>query len=154
MPTARGPTPWARHDRPMTGRLWLDETGLVTLPTGRRVRGRRSIDTVSPADFALLLGHCRVPPWSHRYVRWLDFWIPSDGADALDALHEAHRRSRIGERVEVTCRGGIGRTGTALAALAILDGLTPNQALAWVRHNYHPHAVETPWQRRWLRTVR
>src|SRR6266566_8802826 len=124
----------------MTGKLWLDETGLVTLPTGLRVRGRRSIDTVSPADFALLLGRGRAPPWPHRYIRWPDFWIPSDGADALDALHEAYRRSQNGERVEVTCRRGIGRTGTALAALAILDGLPPNQAVAWVRFNYHPRA--------------
>jgi hypothetical protein len=137
----------------MTSTPWLDDTGLVTLPTGPRVRGRRSIDTVSPADFALLLGRGLVPPWPHRHVHWPDFWIPSDSADTLDALHQAYRRAQNGERVEVTCRGGIGRTGTALAALAILDGLSPNQAVAWIRHNYHPRAVETPWQRRWLRTV-
>ena len=73
--------------------------------------------------------------------------------DALDALHEAHRRAAAGERVEVTCRGGVGRTGTALAALAVLDGLSPSEAVGWVRQRYHPMAVETPWQRWWLRTV-
>jgi hypothetical protein len=137
----------------MTSTPWLDDTGLVTLPTGPRVRGRRLSDTASPADFALLLADGPVPTWPHRSVRWPDFWIPSDRADALDALHEAHRRAHAGERVEVTCRGGIGRTGTALAALAILDGLPPSQAVTWIRDNYHPRAVETPWQRRWLRTV-
>jgi protein-tyrosine phosphatase len=56
--------------------------------------------------------------------------------------------------VEVACRGGVGRTGTALAALAVLDGLSPGEAVRWVRREYHPRAVETPWQRWWLRRVR
>lgn len=137
----------------MTSTPWLDDTGLVTFPSGRRVRGRRAGDTVSSADFTLLLAGGAVPTWPHRRIRWPDFWIPIDRADALDALHEAHRRAGNLERVEVACRGGIGRTGTALAALAILDGLAPSQAVAWLRDNYHSRAVETPWQRRWLRTV-
>ncbi|HEY7224376.1 MAG TPA: hypothetical protein VH561_12425 [Micromonosporaceae bacterium] len=57
-------------------------------------------------------------------------------------------------RVEVACRGGRGRTGTALAALSILDGLAPRAALAWLRRTYDPGAVETPWQRWWLCRVR
>lgn len=138
----------------MTSTPWLDDSGLVTLPTGPRVRGRRSSDNVSPADFALVLGDSPLPSWPYLYVRWRDFWIPSDRVRALDALHEALRRAHAGERVEVICGGGIGRTGTALAALAILDGLSPNQAVDWIRDNYHSRAVETPWQRRWLRTVR
>ncbi len=138
----------------MTSNNWLDDSGLVTLPAGPRVRGRRLSDTVSPADFALLLAEGPVPAWPQRRIRWPDFWIPINGADALDALHEAHRRAHAGERVEVTCRSGIGRTGTALAALAILDGLSPAQAVTWIRAKYNHGAVETPWQRIWLRTVR
>ncbi len=137
-----------------TSNPWREETGLVTLPTGPRVRGRRLNDPASTADFALLLAGGPAPPWPHRSIRWPDFWIPVDRADALDALHEAHRRAHAGERVEVTCRGGIGRTGTALAALAILDGLPAKHAVTWIRTHYHPGAVETPWQRLWLRTVR
>lgn len=133
---------------------WLDDSGLITLPTGPRVRGRRSSDQVSPADFALVLGDSDLPSWRYRHIRWRDFWIPSDRAQALDALHEALRRAHEGERVEVICSGGIGRTGTALAALAILDGLSPKEAVTWIRDNFHPRAVETPWQQRWLRKVR
>jgi hypothetical protein len=132
---------------------WDDDTSVVPLPGGARVRGRRLRDPVSPADFALVLTPGPVPPWPHRRIRWPDFWIPLDHADALDGLREALRRAAAGERVEVACRGGVGRTGTALAALAVLDGLTPEEALAWVRRSYHPRAVETPWQRRWLRRV-
>lgn len=128
--------------------------GVVTLPGGARVRGRRVADRGVPADFTLLLAAGPVPPWPHRRVRWPDFWVPLDREDAVAALREAHERAYAGERVEVACRGGVGRTGTALAALAVLDGLAPADAVAFVRTAYHPRAVETPWQRRWLRRVR
>ncbi len=128
--------------------------GEVTLPGGARVTGRRLRDQpANPADFALVLADGPAPPWPTRRVRWPDFWVPLDRTDALDALRDAHRRAYAGERVEVACHGGIGRTGTALAALAILDGLDVRAAVAWVRREYHPRAVETPWQRRWLRHV-
>jgi Protein-tyrosine phosphatase len=140
------------HDVGITS--WEDETGLVTLPGGARVRGRRLGAPASPADFALVLGKGAPPAWPFRRVRWPDFGVPADRDDALDALGEAHRRALAGERVEVACRGGVGRTGTALAALAVLDGLHPGQAVAWVRGHYHRRAVETPWQRRWLHNLR
>src|SRR6187401_2999257 len=136
------------------GEGWEDEAGLVVLPSGVRVRGRRIGDVASPADFALVLADGPVPAWAHRRIRWPDFWVPLDRADALDALREAHRRAVAGERVEVACKGGVGRTGTALAALAILDGLAPGDAVHWVRATYHRKAVETPWQRWWLRHIR
>ncbi|RBI99912.1 protein phosphatase, partial [Micromonospora provocatoris] len=91
---------------------WTDRTGLLTLPRGRhrtRPQGRRP---ASPADFALLLAPGPEPEWPYRRVRWPDFWIPADRADALDALREAWRRAYAGERVEVACHGGVGRTGT------------------------------------------
>jgi protein-tyrosine phosphatase len=128
--------------------------GWVSLPGGARVRGRRLAEPASPVDFTLVLGTGPVPAWPYRCLRWPDFWVPLDRADALDALREAHRRATHGERVEVACRGGVGRTGTALAALAVLDGVTPDEAVGWVRATYHRRAVETPWQRRWLRRVR
>ena len=80
--------------------------------------------------------------------------MPLDPDDALATLREVTARARSGQRVEVACPGGVGRTGTALAALAVLDGLEPAAAVSWVRQRYHPRAVETPWQRRWLRHVR
>ena len=117
------------------------------------MRGRRLRDPATPADFALVLADGPQPSWPHRRVGWPDFWIPVDTADALAALHEARARAAAGDRVEVACGGGIGRTGTALAALAVLDGLPPADAVTWVRRAYHPRAVETPWQRWWLRRV-
>lgn len=77
-------------------------------------------------EFGLYLQGRPPPPmsWSSRWVRWLDWWLPIDRADALDALLELLRRAEA-ERVEVACSGGHGRTGTAPACLAVLDGV-PN----------------------------
>ncbi len=127
--------------------------GVVTLPRGAQVRGRRLGDACASVDFTLILGRGRAPSWSCRRISWPDFWVPTDRTDAVAALAEAHRRAYAGERVEVACRGGVGRTGTALAALAVLDELDPAEAVALVRASYHPRAVETPWQRRWLTTL-
>ncbi|WP_307821405.1 protein-tyrosine phosphatase family protein [Micromonospora humidisoli] len=132
---------------------WSSSVGVITLPSGATVRGRRVADAVSPADFALILAPGPTPLWAHRRIRWPDFWVPTDRADALDAFREALRRAHAGDRVEAACRGGIGRTGTTLAALAILDGVPAHDAVRWVRERYHPKAVETPWQRAWLRRL-
>jgi protein-tyrosine phosphatase len=117
------------------------------------VRGRRLADALAPVDFTVVLGRGPAPSWPYQRIGWPDFWVPTDRTEAIDALTEVHRRAYAGERVEVACRGGVGRTGTALAALAVLDGLSPDDAVAWVRAAYHRRAVETPWQRRWLRSV-
>lgn len=126
----------------------------VTLPSGALVRGRRIADTpATSADFLLALADGPLPPWPHRRIEWPDFWIPKNRADALDALGEALQRARDGQLVEVACHGGRGRTGTALAALAVLDGMPSTEAVGWVRRHYHPTAVETPWQARWVRRI-
>jgi protein-tyrosine phosphatase len=82
-------------------------------------------------------------------LRWPDFWLPSDGAQAKEILAEAWDRA-ANERVEVACGGGRGRTGTALACLAIIDGIPAAQAVSFVRRHYDARAVETSWQRRYV----
>jgi protein-tyrosine phosphatase len=136
---------------------WPDGPGIVELPDGRRVRGRGlrypTPDGPAPELGVYLLGHDPGPlAWDHRWVRWPDFRTPASTPDAVAALEEAHRRA-AGERVEIACGGGVGRTGTALAVLAVLAGVPAEDAVAWVRDAYHPRAVETPWQRRWVRRV-
>lgn len=89
-------------------------------------------------------------PWSTVWIRWPDFRLPSDPGQAVEALAEALGLARV-QRVEVACGGGRGRTGTALAVMAVLAGVDPAEAVQWVRAHYHPRAVETPGQRRWIR---
>ena len=128
-------------------RAWEDGTpGLLTLPSGRRVRGRawRDLPPGPVPEFGVyLLGRSPVPPpWPFRWVRWRDFSLPADPAAFRTALTEAWERSP-GERVEFACRGGTGRTGTALACLAVLDGVPAAEAVAFVRAGYRERAVET-----------
>ncbi|MFD7256705.1 protein phosphatase [Streptomyces sp. NPDC059874] len=126
--------------------------GVLRLPSGRLVRGRglsRPLPQGPQPTFALYpLGH-RSPPvaWESRWLRRPDFWLPSHRAATADALREAWTRAEA-ERVEIACAGGHGRTGTALACLAVLDGVPNREAVAYVREHYAPRAVETPWQRR------
>ncbi|MFF4244579.1 protein phosphatase [Streptomyces sp. NPDC001822] len=126
----------------------------MALPSGRLVRGRglrRPLPQGPPPAFAVLLLGGPPPPvaWESRWVRWPDFRLPSDRRAARAALEEAWARAGA-ERVEVACGGGRGRTGTALACLAVLDGVPAADAVAFVRRAYHPRAVETPWQRRFV----
>ncbi|WP_432991393.1 protein-tyrosine phosphatase family protein [Dactylosporangium sp. CA-233914] len=131
------------------------EAGVLRLPSGRLIRGRGLRDGEpdgSPQFGLYLLG--KQPPefaWDKVWVRWPDFRLPSDRDAARAAFSTALRRAG-GERVEVACGGGRGRTGTALACIAILDGVPADEAVAYVRRHYHPHAVETPWQKRYVRT--
>ena len=71
-----------------------------------------------------------------------------DRDDARDALLELWQRA-ASERVEVACHGGRGRTGTALACLAVIDGVPADDAVAYVRRHYQPRAIETPWQQQY-----
>lgn len=102
-------------------------------------------------QFALYLTGRRPPDadWAASWVRWPDFWLPSDPEAARTALSQAWERAGA-ERVEIACGGGRGRTGTALACLARLDGLSAPDAIAYIRAHYHRGAVETPWQRRFV----
>lgn len=129
------------------------DPGVLELPDGRRIRGRglRRAEPGSRPDWGLYLTGRRPTgfDWDWRWTPWPDFRGPRDREDALDALSEAWRRTAR-QRVEIACGGGVGRTGTALACLGIASGLSPQQAIGYVRARYHPRAVETRAERRFI----
>jgi len=127
----------------------------MVLPSGRTVRGRGLRNGPAaepfPAYGVYLLG--KEPPpvsWESRWLRWPDFRLPADHSEARAVFMDALERAES-ERVEFACGGGRGRTGTALACLAVLDCVPADQAVEFVRRNYDRHAVETPWQKRYVR---
>ncbi|UGQ12077.1 protein tyrosine phosphatase [Yinghuangia sp. ASG 101] len=135
-------------------------SGTIDLPDGTRIRGRglrRPLPHGPKPDVGLYLGsdrlrrrHDAAIPWAHTWVDWPDFLLPRDRDEAVRQIHRLHRQMRSGAAAEVACGGGIGRTGTVIACLAVLSGITPADAVAWTRAHHHPRAVETPWQRRWV----
>ncbi|KIF70553.1 hypothetical protein HY68_21350 [Streptomyces sp. AcH 505] len=97
--------------------------GVLRLPSGRLVRGRglrRAMPAGAvPAFGVYLLG--KPPPevpWESRWLRWPDFRLPADRERAVALFADVWERA-ASERVEVACGGGRGRTGTALACLAV-----------------------------------
>ena len=116
----------------MTGRL----TGAIALPDGTVVRGRGRREPFPPGplpEFGLYLGHPPdrprllprrgapwQPEWSAEWIDWPDFRTPRDPDAAAAQILEAYHRARSGERVEIACTGGTGRTGTVIACLAVL----------------------------------
>lgn len=137
-----------------------DLSGAIRLPDGCRVRGRglRHPAPDGPVPgFGLYLGagrlrrrHDGAISWPHAWIEWPDFLLPKDGRQAVRQIGALHERAREGQAVEVACGGGVGRTGTVIACLAILAGADPAEAVAWTRAHYHRRAVETPWQRGWV----
>jgi hypothetical protein len=155
------------YDAAMVVQAWdPDGVGVVALPSGRLVRGRglrhprtdkrpeagigERADEGVPTFGVYLLGTPPAGlPWESRWIRWPDFWLPRDRDEARTLLVEAWQRA-VTDRVEVACGGGRGRTGTALACLAIIDGVPARAAVAYIRERYDRRAVETPWQRRYV----
>ena len=134
--------------------------GALTLPDGCRVRGRglrHGLPAGPTPEYGLYLGAGRLRrrhdpelAWPHAWVDWPDFLLPRDADAAVDLIRDLHARGCAGERVEVACGGGVGRTGTVIACLAVLAGVAPDDAVAWAREHHDRRAVETPWQRRWV----
>ena len=144
------------------GRRWIAGRGDRT---GRRRRGASlagcpaapgcaaggSADDVSPADFTLVLADGPLPDVAAPAGRWRDFRVPTD----------TRRRARRPAR-GAPPGGGRGAGGGRLprGSRPHRDGAgrarRPRRAVARRRgelgaRDYHRRAVETPWQRWWLR---
>jgi len=126
---------------------------LVRFPDGTCVQavGIDDRDPDNPdRDFGLYFDPLWRPTWPAEVVDWGGFGVPVDPARAAVQICDAFARAKRGERVEIGCLGGLGRTGTALACMAILAGVAPQDAVAWVRAHYHPLAVDTATQEEWV----
>lgn len=125
----------------------------MTLPDGTRIRAlsiSERNDSDPTRDFGLYLDERWEPTWPAELVAWPDFGLPTDPELAAAQIERAFERARGGETVEIGCLGGLGRTGTVVACLAVLAGVEPSEAVAWVRSNYRPGAVESADQEQWV----
>ena len=125
----------------------------VLFPDGTRITASalnaRQQDT-SDRDFGLYMDPAWAPTWDAKVIDWPDFGLPADEEMAANQIMAAFGRAKNKERVEIGCIGGLGRTGTVLACMAVLAGISADQAVEWVRNNYDLHAIETQEQAEWV----
>jgi protein-tyrosine phosphatase len=84
---------------------------------------------------------------------WPDLGIPRDPRRFKRALRWMLEQASGGRRVEVGCAGGHGRTGTTLAGLLVLQGMSPREAVRRVRRSYCDEAIESPEQTAMIRRL-
>jgi ADP-ribosylglycohydrolase/protein-tyrosine phosphatase len=80
-----------------------------------------------------------------------DMEVPRDAAAFRATLDAVIGLLAAGERVVVACRGGLGRTGTAVACLLVDGGAGPDEAIAAVRAARRG-TVERPVQEAFVRS--
>ena len=137
-PGALGMTllPGKRRDG-YSGPHWRDPAA-----DARRLRDAHACDTflllVEDVDLAMSRAWATVPALEATGIRVIrhpvpDLDVPRDPAAFRVTLDDVLARIRGGERVVVACRGGLGRTGTAVACLLVDGGVPPDDAIARVR---------------------
>ncbi len=137
-PGALGMTllPGKRRDG-YSGPHWRDPAA-----DARRLRDVHACDTflllVEDVDLAVSRAWATVPALEAAGLRVVrhpvpDLDVPQDPAAYRVTLDDVLARIRGGERVVVACRGGLGRTGTAVACLLVDGGVPPDEAIARVR---------------------
>ena len=125
----------------------------VVFPNGVKVYASSMRDRENgedAPDFGLYLDGGWNPSCMNHLVGWADYGLPRHWELAADMIVDAYRRAADGQWVEVGCIGGHGRTGTALACMAVLAGVPFDEAPDWVRVNYCPEAGETDEQAWWV----
>lgn len=130
-----------------------DWRNTVALPDGSLVRGRGvryPLPDGDRPDFGLYLGVDYDPSWEHVWLDWPNHFLPRDHVAAAGVIGEVFERLREGQRVEVACLEGRGRTGTVMACLAVLAGVRADHAVSWVRSHYNAKASRPPWQRQYV----
>ena len=102
----------------------------------------RKYDDPAP-DFGLYLDTIWKPACLAYQVEWQDYGLPEYLDVAARAIIDVYNKASQGLWVEVGCIGGHGRTGTALACMAVLAGMPPKEAIGHVRGTYCGKAIES-----------
>lgn len=103
----------------------------VQFPDGTMVRTAALADRRVQDDwreFELYMDDAWKPKWPADVISGQDFGLPEDPSRTAEQIREAFGRAQAGRHLEVGCRGGLGRTGTVLACMAVLAGIDREQA--------------------------
>jgi Protein-tyrosine phosphatase len=128
-----------------------------------------SLDDISMTDKDLLINAYGTPHVAKPFIRSAPKWLNMKGHDIYKEFHQivlewkdfspppssanidfweaiiAQAKEEGIKRIICCCMAGLGRTGTALASLALASGYkqTPLEAIAAVRNEYNKKAIET-----------
>lgn len=117
----------------------------LTFPEGTTVYASSIHDrnaTDPTPDFGLYLDTSWSPACYSSIIGWPDYSIPSLPIVAVRSIADAFNKASKGLWVEVGCIGGHGRTGTVLACMGVLSGLSPEDSISYVREFYCDKAIE------------
>ncbi len=117
--------PWWRDLDTDAARLREDGTDALLL----LVEDHELVDARVP-DIVERLAAAGVETIRHPVV---DMDVPSDPDAYRHTLTDVLARIRRGERIVVACRGGLGRTGTAVACVLVQTGMSPREAIRLTR---------------------
>lgn len=109
--------------------------------SGSAYRDRRPVRI----DLGVYLDGSWKPDCVAFHIGWTDYGLPiPDLGDVLTVARMALEQARQGKRVEIGCIGAHGRTGTFLAILQVLAGMTDyRQAISATRRIHCALAIET-----------
>lgn len=116
------------------------------------ISAKRTHTADTTPDYGLYLYNGWDPRCVATLLPWQDYGLPTVTFEkAASAIKYAYDLACSGQKVEVGCMGGHGRTGTVLACMAILSkpDMTPQEAVAWVRKVHCHEAIETN-QQEWF----
>lgn len=104
-------------------------------------RHDRSEADIAP-DFGLYLDNYWYPPCPAYFIDWPDYGLPVRWEVAARCIIDTYKKASDGLWVEIGCIGGHGRTGTVLACMAVLAGMSHEEAINYVRSQYCNQAIE------------
>jgi len=160
LPSGRGPVAW----RPPQCRHWREpvdlQDGVTVFASSWFDRPANAAVDLEWADVGFYLDGSWAqstmlcsPGFRPKFARyrpskllvypWPDLGVPREPARFKRALTWLLHQAAEGKRVEIGCVGGHGRTGSTLAALLIMQGMSPTAAVRKVRREYCDEAVET-----------
>lgn len=129
--------PWEEPDL----RLIIDCSDGVTVPSDFvKSAPEKFLDKIS--------GHSMAPPGIIK-LKWTDMAAPSALPKFWQALWDVLPEGLV----VISCMGSHGRTGTALACLMVVNGMTPEASIKAVRDLHCPKAVESVAQEKYIHYV-